>query len=817
MKNRMQTTGAIHFQEQSSTVLAYGIQTNSTVKNERGVFEDPTFTFQIPLQLAVEREIARSVAGDASIEWSVAFKEFAHPNIETSSVAGRVGPLFLFAASMFGFVIQMSSIVQERELRLRQAMSIMGLLDSAYWLSWLLWETALVLISSILMVLFGMIFQFYLFLNNSFGVLFFLFFLFQFNMVGFAFLVSTFVRSSGSARTVGFGIFIIGFILQLVIAFGFPYSNQFSKGLQNLMSLFPSNLLAIGLQYLGDATATKQSDGISWAGRGRCSTATPDCVITLDQIFRWFVATFFIWFLLALYLDNVLKDINGVSKPWYYFLLPSYWTGRSSSQADVGRCCCTGSFAIPLDSSAVDEDVAAEELFVKAQAEKSDDPNVAVRVCGLIKTFQGRARCCKCKRSPPYHAVKNLWIHFEKDKLFCLLGPNGAGKTTTINCLTGILPVSGGDAFVYGNSIRSSQGMSNIRSFMGVCPQFDVLWDSLTGLEHLYLFARIKGLPSSLEKQTAAELLSQVKLEKDMNARAGSYSGGMKRRLSVAIALIGNPKIVYLDEPTTGMDPITRRHVWDIIEGAKKGRSIILTTHSMEEADVLGDRIGIMAKGKLRCIGTSLYLKSRFGSGYVVSVSLIKKGNGKSPGNEKSSEMDASASQVKRFFLEKLKVEPSQESSDFLTYIIPREQEDCLTEFFDELQDKQLAFGIADIQMSLTTLEEVFLNIARKAELESAAEEGRFETVILPNGTSMKVPIGATFITVPDSQTDDHPQGMMIKLDWTQDESGNLCLARQSDPIPFSSSADPVEGIASNTRASFRISSTTDLSGGFPF
>ncbi|CAL9048517.1 unnamed protein product, partial [Musa banksii] len=135
------------------------------------------------------------------------------------------------------------------------------------------------------------------------------------------------------------------------------------------------------------------------------------------------------------------------------------------------------------------------------------------------------------------------------DQLFCLLGPNGAGKTTLINCLTGITPVTGGDAFFYGYSVRSSVGMSKIRRMIGVCPQFDILWDELSALEHLHLFASIKGLPPSRIKSVAEKSLADVKLIAAARVRSGSYSGGMKRRLSVAIALIGDPKLVFLDEP----------------------------------------------------------------------------------------------------------------------------------------------------------------------------------------------------------------------------------------------------------------------------
>lgn len=777
----MRTTGALHFQERSSSMIAYGIQTNSSPKQIRGVYEDSVFTFQVPLQVAAEREITRLMAGDSSIEWSVTFKEFAHPQLATSSIVATGAPVSFLAATMIGFVIQMGNLVDEKEQRLRQAISIMGLLDSAYWLSWLLWEITLALISSILYIFLGMMFQFSLYLHNSFGILFFLCFLFQFSMVGLAFVLSTFVNNSASARTAGFVVFIVGFLTQLVTAIGFPYNKSFPKVLQVIWSIFPPNLLAIATQYLVDTTSTTQGNGISWASRARCPSVDPNCVLTLDQVYKWLTTTFFAWFFLAMYLDNVLKDVNGVRKSWFYFLKPSYWAWRASSQdKDGDSCCCMGSLNIPSESIAVDEDVAEEERFVREQAARLSNPNIAVQVCGLVKTYPGTKRCYKCKSTPAYQAVKSLWVHIEKNKIFCLLGPNGAGKTTTINCLTGIIPVTSGDALVYGDSIRSTQGMARIRSHMGVCPQFDVLWDALTGLEHLSLFASIKGLPSSVEKQMSADLLSEVGLSEVANLRVGSYSGGMKRRLSVAISLIGDPKIVYLDEPTAGMDPITRRHVWDIIERAKRGRAIILTTHSMEEADVLSDRIAIMAKGKLGCIGTSLHLKSRFGAGYIISVSLTRVSNEwQSP-----QEGDLQTIHLKKMFEEQLGVQPKEENDAFITFIIPRDKESKLVDFVTTLQEKEAELGIADIQISLTTLEDVFLNIARQAELETAAAEGWYETVILANGDSLQVLPGADFVAIPDTKSKEHPYGMMIQLEWQQDDNGRLCLAKQSKMIP---------------------------------
>ncbi|KAJ7195011.1 hypothetical protein O6H91_Y513100 [Diphasiastrum complanatum] len=777
--NPMRCTGAIHLQERGPSVIAYGLQTNSTSKSKRGVYEDPNFAFQIPLQAAVEREITRFIAGDSNLPWSVAFTEYAHPAISTVSTVGKIGPTFLLAAAMFGFVIQISNIVIEKELKLRQAMSTMGLYDSVYWLTWLTWEVLVALISSLLLVLFGMIFQFYFFLHNNFGVLFFMFFLFQFNMVGFAFLLSTFVNKSSSATTIGFFIFIIGFVTQLVTTFGFPYSKSFSKIYRIIWSFFPPNLFAIGLNYLGDATATKQDKGISWSGRTKCSNADQDCVLTMAGIFHWFVATFVLWLLLAIYLDNVLPDINGVRKPWLYFLKASYWSGKSTNYSEGGNPCCLSSLPqISSGNVAGDDDVAAEEESVKQQqANHIGNPNLAVQVCGLVKTFPGsthRAGCCNTKRIPPYHAVKGLWLNIEKDKLFCLLGPNGAGKTTIINCLTGIVPTTAGDALVYGDSIRSTTGMTRIRKHMGVCPQFDILWDALSGLEHLLLFASIKGLPPVKVYNDSVELLSQVKLSDAATVRSGSYSGGMKRRLSVAIALIGDPKIVYLDEPTTGMDPVTRRHVWDIIENAKRGRAIILTTHSMEEADILGDRIAIMAKGMLQCIGTSIHLKSKFGTGYLVTINLHKA--------EITSPLKTP--DIKLFFRENLGIEPKEENKAYLTFIIPRQREHLLADFFTKLQSRQSELGISDIQLSLTTLEEVFLNIARKAELETAAAEGRFESLVVTSDLTFQVPIGAEYVVVSDSITEENPGGLIVEVYWQQDDTGALCISGYSGPKP---------------------------------
>ncbi|WOL00344.1 ABC transporter A family member 2 isoform X1 [Canna indica] len=343
--------------------------------------------------------------------------------------------------------------------------------------------------------------------------------------------------------------------------------------------------------------------------------------------------------------------------------------------------------------------------------------------------------------------------------------------------------------------------MSNIRRMIGVCPQFDILWDELSAQEHLHLFASIKGLPPSTIKSVAERSLTEVKLTSAARVRSGSYSGGMKRRLSVAIALIGDPKMVFLDEPTTGMDPITRRHVWDIIEDAKKGRAIVLTTHSMEEADILSDRIAIMAKGKLRCIGTSIRLKSRFGTGYIANVSFLGNTPGQTPSVYGTTPTNnAHIELVKQFFKDRLDVNPTEDNKTFLTFIIPHKKEELLTNFFAELQDREREFGITDIQLGLTTLEEVFLNIAKQAELESSSAEENLVMLNLSSGSSIQIPKGARFIAIPGTESEEHPRGLMVEVFWEQDDTGTLCISGHSPETDIPPNVQPTMNRAASRR-----------------
>ncbi len=200
-------------------------------------------------------------------------------------------------------------------------------------------------------------------------------------------------------------------------------------------------------------------------------------------------------------------------------------------------------------------------------------------------------------------AVDDLSFEVKPGELFGLLGPNGAGKTTAINIMTGLLEPTNGTALVGGFDIKKQ--INEIRKLIGVCPQDPAFYPYLTGRENVELFGNLHNVPKKVLKQRTEELLELVGLVEGGTRRAGNYSGGMIRRISLVMALINDPEIAFLDEPTVAMDPQSRRATWEFVKDLKKRKkTVVLTTHYIEEAEALCDRVGIIDAGKLIALDT---------------------------------------------------------------------------------------------------------------------------------------------------------------------------------------------------------------------
>jgi ABC-2 type transport system ATP-binding protein len=214
----------------------------------------------------------------------------------------------------------------------------------------------------------------------------------------------------------------------------------------------------------------------------------------------------------------------------------------------------------------------------------------AITIQDLTKKFEDKT------------ALEDLNLQVAKGELFGLLGPNGAGKTTTINILCGLVKPTSGIAKIYGYDVQRET--VKVKELIGVCTQETAIYPYLTGFENLELFGNLNSMNKKLLKERSKMLLTKMGLEGDAKRVTGKYSGGMKRRLSLALALIHDPQVVFLDEPTVAMDPQSRHAVWDFVKDQKThGKTIILTTHYMEEAEELCDRVGIIDHGKLIALG----------------------------------------------------------------------------------------------------------------------------------------------------------------------------------------------------------------------
>ncbi|KNC53269.1 ATP-binding cassette transporter [Thecamonas trahens ATCC 50062] len=320
---------------------------------------------------------------------------------------------------------------------------------------------------------------------------------------------------------------------------------------------------------------------------------------------------------------------------------------------------------------------------------------VAERLC---KTYTSGRRA--------KHAVEDLTLNIS-GRVFGLLGPNGAGKTTLIKMLMGVLKPSSGVVLVGGHAVTDNPDA--IAPLIGVCPQTCVLWPELTVVEHVRFFARLRGIPPHLLETHVASALAQVQLNApQMRAsRAATLSAGVQRRLTLAVALLGSPRILFLDEPTAGLDAGSRRALWDVLARIKNSRTLVLTTHSMETAERLCDTIGIMSRGRLICCGTPRELKDEFGSGYRLTLVTTN---------------DAHAIAALRTFVRDLLPAANlvHAFGGRMVFSVPRLGVP-LASIFRDVAAVQDELCILDWSLSRTTLEDTFIQIVNADELETAA------------------------------------------------------------------------------------------------
>jgi ABC-type multidrug transport system ATPase subunit len=401
-------------------------------------------------------------------------------------------------------------------------------------------------------------------------------------MAGFCYCFSFLFNNHSKAQlTVMIGSFLTGFVLPM-IAFTLELFDN-TKKINHSLMMFYRIIPAFSFGHA--LLSINFMDSLTFLIENKKFSASDGRIAGHDITALWI--SFFVYLIIAIGIENFLAmpALSGYLRNKFY---------RPPT----------------LEPVLEDEDVVEEAQRCQTEAEKrtagqATESGDVILMNKVTKVFPGGK-----------FAVKGLSIGIPYGQCFGLLGINGAGKTTTMGMLTGEFPPSSGNAWLAGKNILTEA--NEVRRLIGYCPQFDALFGLMTGREHLMMYARIKGIPESHIKAIVEQKIRQMDLQNHCDRAAGSYSGGNKRKLSVACAMIGVPRIVFLDEPSTGMDPVARRFMWQVINDivATGNTSVILTTHSMEECEALCSRIGIMVGGRFRCLGSAQHLKTRFGLGY---------------------------------------------------------------------------------------------------------------------------------------------------------------------------------------------------------
>ncbi|VDK61944.1 unnamed protein product [Onchocerca ochengi] len=395
----------------------------------------------------------------------------------------------------------------------------------------------------------------------------------------------------------------------------------------------------------------------------------------------------------AIYLDNVYPSGDLPRKQWFFFL----------HQSNNKHQQCT------FDDSS---DAQSDNI---QKYEGNDQADIDIR--HLTKTYAVQP------------AVDSMSFRAYRGEITVLLGHNGAGKSTTFSLITGLISPTSGSIYICGSRMES-HSIDHCQREIGFCPQYNALFNLLTVREHLEMFRKLSGntVDCVMELMTDMQLdnvadISEIsamlklierncipKLLPNIVEIAENLSGGMKRKLCVGISLVGGRRIILLDEPTAGMDPASRQAVVELLQRCKRERTILLTTHCMDEADLLGDRIAIMVRGRLFCAGTSEFLKNRFGTGYLLSIDLVPRQSSHHSLIQKEQLLSIIRKHVPE--TKKQSITPQQ-----MTVLLPTESKKSFPNLFIDLEQNAEKYGINSFGLSLNTLEQVFLKVG---ELEDA-------------------------------------------------------------------------------------------------
>uniref|UniRef100_A0A8C3HAY3 ATP binding cassette subfamily A member 10 n=1 Tax=Chrysemys picta bellii TaxID=8478 RepID=A0A8C3HAY3_CHRPI len=611
----------------------------------------------VPLQASIDAAIIQIASNHSVMEElrSVTAVQMRLPPIR---VAESINYDFLVVCTAVAFsplIYFMSLNVAKERRKFKELMKMMALQDLAFWFSWGLLYAGYILIVAILLTLIMKSDEFIY--HTSHSVMFFLFYLYGISLMSLAFLLSSLLKKPKLTGIVGF-LFILSFgSLGLAVLY-----NHVPEPLEWALGLFSPFAFTAGFD--------------------------ENFIYSFPTLAVFFLLAFdaLLYLMLAIYFDKVLPDKYGMHHSRLFFLKPSYWFKKRKN--------C-------VNNDILDHEEYSDQVFndhvEKVPPEFRGKEAIRYGINNIKKTYKDKDKIV--------NALRGLLLNVYEGQITALLGHSGAGKSTLLNILSGLCPPSEGSAMIYKYKVSEMEDLEEIRKIIGVCPQFNIQFEVLTVKENLRIFAKIKGIRLKEVEQEVQNVLTMLKIKDIQDCQASNLSGGQKRKLTLGIALLGDPQVLILDEPTAGLDLSSRYHVWSLLKEHKANRVTLFSTQLTDEADIIADRKAFISHGRLKCVGSSLFLKRKWGIGYHLSLHI----------NDSCD--SAKMTSLVQQHIPNAKL--SGQSHEELIYMLPFENVDKFPELFCDL-DTHVCQEILSYGISMTTLADVFLTLEEEAAIDQA-------------------------------------------------------------------------------------------------
>ncbi|XP_028617102.1 ATP-binding cassette sub-family A member 8-B [Grammomys surdaster] len=620
----------------------------------------------VALQAAINAAIIETTTNHSVMEelLSVSGKYMkVHPFV---SQGGILTDFFIFTCiiSFSPITYYVSINVTRERKRMKGLMMMMGLQDPAFWLSWGLLYAGFVFIMALFLALVIKYVEFLIL--TSFMVVFSLFLLYGLSMIALAFLISILVRKS---VLTGLTVFLLTIFWG---SLGFTALYRYLPApLEWTLSLFSPFAFTLGMAQLLHVDHDLNSNAPPDPDGGSNRIIATNFMLAFDT---------FLYLALMMYFEKVLPNEYGHQHSPLFFLKSSFWL-RPQKPAHV------------ILEDGIDSDPSSDGSFEPVSPEFHGKESIRIR--NISKEYKGKPN--------KIEALKDLTLDIYEGQITAILGHSGAGKSTLLNILSGLSVPTKGSVTIYNNKLSEMADLENVFRIVGVCPQSNVQFDFLTVRENLRLFAKIRGIPPQDVEKEVQRVLLELEMENIQDILAQNLSGGQKRKLTFGITILGDSQIFLLDEPTAGLDPFSRHRVWNLLKERKADRVVLFSTQFMDEADILADRKVFISKGKLKCAGSSLFLKKKWGIGYHLTLQL-----------KEVCVPENITSLVKQHIPE---AKLSAEGEGKLVYTLPLETTYRFPELCQSL-DSCPGLGIENYGVSMTTLNEVFLKLEGKAAID---------------------------------------------------------------------------------------------------